>query len=106
MSLLINVDFLNLFLDEDSFEFNNKSCFYKNSNENVLVFYEDQLINDEKIEKEFFSGTELTFRCVDIGKFNLIGSIKRKCINGEWDGEDPICYGLSQQHDYARQFYI
>ena len=29
------------------------------------------------------------------------GSSTRRCIGGSWDGEDPICVGLSQHHDYS-----
>ena len=92
------------FLDENEFT-NNKSCYYKKPRENVFIFLKDQIINFNE-EKEFPSQTELTFRCADIGKFSLIGSVKRKCVAGQWDGDDPFCYGLSQRHNYASEFSL
>jgi len=77
----------------------NKSCVYLNTDPNIWAF-----IGDERIEEysELVAGTELVIRCKDIGKYNLIGSKRRKCVYGEWDGEKPECFGLSQENDYAR----
>lgn len=36
-----------------------------------------------------------------LGKYVLEGSSTRRCVGGSWDGEDPICVGLSQHHDYS-----
>lgn len=55
---------------------------------------------------EFPAETVLVFRCKDIGKFSMIGSVRRTCINGEWDGIKPACFGLSQENDYARMSFI
>lgn len=33
----------------------------------------------------------------------LEGSDSRRCVGGSWDGEDPICVGLSQHHDYSTE---
>jgi hypothetical protein len=46
------------------------------------------------------------FRCIDIGKFAMIGSSRRKCTNGEWDGQRPVCFGLNQENDYARKYKV
>ena len=40
-------------------------------------------------------------RCVDIGKYAMIGSSRRRCVGGEWDGQKPVCFGLNQENDYA-----
>ncbi|CAG0920180.1 unnamed protein product [Notodromas monacha] len=42
-----------------------------------------------------------TSRCVDIGKYSMTGSSRRKCVKGEWVGKPPTCLGLSQEYDYA-----
>lgn len=77
------------------------SCTYLNTDPNVWAF-----IGDHKIDEyeEFAAETEIFIRCKDIGKYNLIGSKTRKCYYGEWDGEKPACFGLSQENDYAREF--
>ena len=38
-----------------------------------------------------------------LGKYVLEGSATRRCVGGSWDGEDPICVGLSQHHDYSTE---
>ena len=47
---------------------------------------------------------ELTFLVKNVhftGKYVLSGSSLRRCVGGSWDGEDPICVGLSQHHEYS-----
>ncbi|XP_055934154.1 sushi, von Willebrand factor type A, EGF and pentraxin domain-containing protein 1-like isoform X3 [Argiope bruennichi] len=82
--------------DEDR---RNKSCVFLNTEPNLVAFMGDELIVDE--ETEHPPHTELVFRCKDIGKYSLIGSVRRRCIHGDWDGVKPSCYGLSQENDYA-----
>ncbi|XP_023218660.1 sushi, von Willebrand factor type A, EGF and pentraxin domain-containing protein 1-like isoform X2 [Centruroides sculpturatus] len=77
----------------------NKSCIYRNSEPHLVAFQGDRKITEEF--SEFPPFTELIFRCRDIGKFSLRGSIRRRCENGEWDGVKPSCFGLSQENDYA-----
>ncbi|RWS31978.1 Sushi: von Willebrand factor type A: EGF and pentraxin domain-containing protein 1-like protein [Leptotrombidium deliense] len=82
-------------------ELANRSCAYLpeiTKGENVLAFYGDDSLEDYR---EFPPSTVLIFRCVDIGKFSLVGSTRRKCSLGDWDGVRPACFGLSQEHDYA-----
>lgn len=43
----------------------------------------------------------ILFRCVDIGKFHMVGSSVRTCIHSEWNGNKPTCFGLNQENDYA-----
>ncbi|CAG2116797.1 unnamed protein product, partial [Medioppia subpectinata] len=76
----------------------NNTCVYTNVDPNVWAF-----IGDQRIEEytELSAGTQLIIRCKDIGKYNLIGSKTRKCVYGEWDGDRPQCFGLSQENDYA-----
>ncbi len=88
---------------QSSEERKNKSCTYLNSDPNVWAFIGDQRINEYE---ELPAETELIIRCKDIGKYNLIGSRRRKCLYGEWDGEKPACFGLSQENDYARMHSI
>ena len=42
-------------------------------------------------------------RCSDIGKYALLGSVRRRCSRGEWTGMKPVCFGLNQENDFARQ---
>lgn len=42
-------------------------------------------------------------RCVDIGKYHMIGSNNRTCIRSRWTGQKPHCYGLNQENDYAME---
>lgn len=41
------------------------------------------------------------FRCVDIGKYQMLGNNILTCIHSEWNGIKPICTGLNQENDYA-----
>ncbi|XP_073987217.1 hig-anchoring scaffold protein isoform X2 [Rhodnius prolixus] len=76
----------------------NTTCLFTNSEPNVATFYQDQLVTEESVE--FPSGAELQFRCADIGKFAMIGSNRRRCNAGSWDGVRPACFGLNQENDY------
>lgn len=89
--------------DIDLEELANRTCIYApetTKGENVLAFHGDTLLEDYE---EYAPGTELTFRCNDIGKYSMTGSGTRKCSYGDWDSVRPSCYGLSQEHDYARK---
>ncbi|GIX99185.1 sushi, von Willebrand factor type A, EGF and pentraxin domain-containing protein 1 [Caerostris darwini] len=77
----------------------NRSCVFLNTEPNLVAFQGDELIEDEETEHPPHS--ELVFRCKDIGKYSLVGSVRRRCVHGDWDGVKPSCYGLSQENDYA-----
>nr|XP_014289884.1 sushi, von Willebrand factor type A, EGF and pentraxin domain-containing protein 1 isoform X2 [Halyomorpha halys] len=77
----------------------NTTCLFKNTEPNVATFYMDQPVTEDSVEFPF--GAVLTFRCTDIGKFAIIGTSVRKCVDGEWDGQRPSCFGLNQENDYA-----
>uniref|UniRef100_A0A1B6MNE1 Sushi, von Willebrand factor type A, EGF and pentraxin domain-containing protein 1 n=3 Tax=Cicadellinae TaxID=33370 RepID=A0A1B6MNE1_9HEMI len=77
----------------------NSTCIFRNTEPNVVTFYRDQPIKEDVVE--FMSGTVLLFRCADIGKYAMIGSSRRRCSQGEWDGQRPVCFGLNQENDYA-----
>ncbi|XP_039298453.1 sushi, von Willebrand factor type A, EGF and pentraxin domain-containing protein 1 isoform X2 [Nilaparvata lugens] len=77
----------------------NSTCTFRNTEPNVSTFYRDQPVTEEQVE--FPSGAILLFRCADIGKYAMIGSQRRKCSQGEWDGQRPVCFGLNQENDYA-----
>ena len=47
--------------------------------------YEDESQPPERFEP----GAELVFRCTDIGKYRLEGSVRRRCVGGTWDGTQP-----------------
>lgn len=51
--------------------------------------------------RKLFSFYFILNRCVDIGKFEMIGSNERTCIHSEWTGVKPVCNGLNQENDYA-----
>ncbi|XP_021948742.1 sushi, von Willebrand factor type A, EGF and pentraxin domain-containing protein 1 isoform X2 [Folsomia candida] len=77
----------------------NGSCKYKNLDKYVATFFTDRQVGSG--DAEFPTGTVLTSRCVDIGKFRLKGSVRRRCVSGQWLGITPKCEGLSQFYDYA-----
>uniref|UniRef100_T1J421 Sushi domain-containing protein n=1 Tax=Strigamia maritima TaxID=126957 RepID=T1J421_STRMM len=77
----------------------NRSCVFRNTEPHLVTFYGDMRITDETME--FPPGTELVSRCRDVGKYARLGSVRRRCIGGEWDGVKPTCFGLSQENDYA-----
>uniref|UniRef100_A0A1B6DCY4 Sushi, von Willebrand factor type A, EGF and pentraxin domain-containing protein 1 n=2 Tax=Clastoptera arizonana TaxID=38151 RepID=A0A1B6DCY4_9HEMI len=77
----------------------NSTCIFRNSEPYVSTFYRDQPITEDVVE--FTSGSVLYFRCTDIGKYAMIGSSRRRCSQGEWDGQRPSCFGLNQENDYA-----
>ncbi|KAL1115089.1 hypothetical protein AAG570_007120 [Ranatra chinensis] len=77
----------------------NTTCVFRNSEMNVATFYMDQPVTEDIVE--FPSGALLMFRCMDIGKYAMIGSNRRRCVNGEWEGQRPVCFGLNQENDYA-----
>lgn len=57
----------------------------------------------QRRDKKLFPIILFIHRCVDIGKFELIGSNERTCIHSEWTGIKPICNGLNQENDYASE---
>ncbi|KAF8794979.1 Locomotion-related protein Hikaru genki like protein [Argiope bruennichi] len=77
----------------------NKSCLFQRPNPDVVAF-----VNDKKVKVDsakFPAGTEVVYRCVDIGKYSFEGSSRRRCVGGQWTGTEPLCLGLSQEYDYA-----
>jgi hypothetical protein len=113
----------------------NSSCMYKKVDPNVVTFYNDQIIIQETMEFPHGTITVCTInsydqlsvyvisvsftsslfkllhsiqtsRCVDVGKFRLEGAVRRKCLSGQWMGLSSKCEGLSQVHDYAREFQL
>ena len=38
---------------------------------------------------------------LNLGKYMIKGSIRRRCIGGKWDGLQPKCIGLNQHYDYS-----
>ncbi|XP_023215883.1 sushi, von Willebrand factor type A, EGF and pentraxin domain-containing protein 1-like isoform X3 [Centruroides sculpturatus] len=85
--------------DEKIVEYSNKNCTFKRTDQNLVMFIGDRKLAGDLIE--FETGTEIIFRCRDIGKYQLRGSIRLRCRGGKWDGIPPICIGLSQESDYA-----
>lgn len=77
----------------------NRSCVFRNTEPNLEAFQGDRRITDDTLH--FPPGSELVFRCKDIGKYSLVGSVRRRCVYGDWDGVKPSCFGLSQENDYA-----
>ncbi|KAJ8978205.1 hypothetical protein NQ317_014721 [Molorchus minor] len=80
---------------------NNSTCIFRNQEPNVISFYNDQHIREDVVE--FPAGALLVSRCVDIGKFAMIGPNQRRCMGGEWDGLKPTCFGLNQANDYSME---
>ncbi|PRD33466.1 UNVERIFIED_CONTAM: hypothetical protein NCL1_17491 [Trichonephila clavipes] len=81
----------------------NKSCIFRRPNPDVVAF-----VNDKKVKVDsakFPAGTEVVYRCVDIGKYSFEGSARRRCVGGQWTGTEPLCLGLSQEYDYARKAF-
>ncbi|CAN7994318.1 unnamed protein product, partial [Ixodes hexagonus] len=77
----------------------NRSCVFRNAEPNLEAFLGDRRVTEDAVHLP--PGTELVFRCKDIGKYSLIGSTRRRCVYGDWDGIKPSCFGLSQENDYA-----
>ncbi|XP_057654276.1 uncharacterized protein LOC130892677 isoform X12 [Diorhabda carinulata] len=80
---------------------NNSTCIFRNQEPNVISFFNDQQIREDVVE--FPAGAVLISRCIDIGKFAMIGPNKRRCMGGEWDGVKPACFGLNQANDYSME---
>lgn len=77
----------------------NTSCSFRNSEPNVVSFFNDQQITEDLVE--FPNGSVLVSRCVDIGKYAFSGANVRECVNGKWNSSKPVCFGLNQENDYA-----
>ena len=75
-----------------------KSCILELDDE-VVAFLDDKEVDDKS---KIRVGDLITFRCSDIGKFKFVGSNKRKCVGGRFDGIEPLCKGLNQNYEYAR----
>ncbi|XP_065167243.1 CUB and sushi domain-containing protein 3-like isoform X3 [Atheta coriaria] len=80
---------------------NNSTCLFRNQEPNVISFYNDQHIREDVVE--FPAGATLVSRCIDIGKYAMIGPNIRHCMGGEWDGPKPSCFGLNQENDYSME---
>lgn len=52
---------------------NNSTCIFRNQEKNVISFYNDQQIREDVVE--FPTGAILISRCVDIGKYYMLGEI-------------------------------
>ncbi|GIY12307.1 sushi, von Willebrand factor type A, EGF and pentraxin domain-containing protein 1 [Caerostris extrusa] len=78
----------------------NKSCLFVRPNPDVVAF-----VNDKKVKVDsakFPAGTEVVYRCVDIGKYSFEGSARRRCVGGQWTGTEPfVPGGCPQEYDYA-----
>ncbi|XP_068247282.1 sushi, von Willebrand factor type A, EGF and pentraxin domain-containing protein 1-like isoform X1 [Palaemon carinicauda] len=77
----------------------NKSCIWKKSESRVVTFHGDLELTE--LVMEFPPGTELVSRCSDIGKYAFVGSVRRRCVDGEWTGESPKCFGLNRDFSYS-----
>ncbi|XP_017849130.1 uncharacterized protein LOC108604254 isoform X1 [Drosophila busckii] len=84
-----------------SFNCENGTCLFRNNEANVVSFYNDLEIREDIVE--FPPGATIISRCVDIGKFSMMGSHERTCIHSEWTNTKPICSGLNQENDYAME---
>ncbi|KAK7074282.1 hypothetical protein SK128_025923 [Halocaridina rubra] len=80
----------------------NRSCLWKRTQPTLVTFHGDLELTEKVME--FPAGTELVSRCVDIGKYAFVGSIRRRCVNGDWTGESPTCFGLNRDYDYSRKY--
>lgn len=49
----------------------NSTCVFRNQEPNVISFYNDQEIKEDVIE--FPAGALLISRCIDIGKYAMVG---------------------------------
>lgn len=49
----------------------NSTCIFRNQEPNVISFYNDQEIREDVVE--FPAGASLVSRCIDIGKYAMIG---------------------------------
>uniref|UniRef100_A0A336LXT8 CSON007528 protein n=1 Tax=Culicoides sonorensis TaxID=179676 RepID=A0A336LXT8_CULSO len=90
--------------DEDGFSnvpLINGSCIFRNNEPHIISFYNDLEIREEYVE--FPPDSIIITRCVDIGKYAMIGSSERKCIKSKWTGSKPHCIGLNQENDYAME---
>ncbi|EAA12905.5 AGAP007761-PA [Anopheles gambiae str. PEST] len=79
----------------------NGSCMFRNNEPHVVSFYNDLEIREDIVE--FPPGTTIISRCVDIGKYAMIGTSVRTCVRSEWSGQKPSCFGLNQENDYAME---
>ena len=79
------------------------SCSLADPGMNVSVFDGSELIKN--FSMKFPHDTILRIRCVDIGRFQLIGPREIICQNGQWSSDQaPVCEGLSQEYDFDRKF--
>ncbi|KAJ2938869.1 hypothetical protein O0L34_g17677 [Tuta absoluta] len=79
---------------------NNSTCTFRNEEPHVVSFFNDLEITETV---DFPPGSVIVSRCSDIGKYAFTGSQVRRCVNGEWDGTKPSCFGLNQENDYAME---
>ncbi|XP_058446633.1 sushi, von Willebrand factor type A, EGF and pentraxin domain-containing protein 1 isoform X1 [Malaya genurostris] len=79
----------------------NGSCVFRNNEPHVVSFYNDLEIREDIVE--FPPATTIISRCVDIGKYAMIGTSVRTCVHSEWTGQKPSCFGLNQENDYAME---
>ncbi|KXJ69876.1 hypothetical protein RP20_CCG025560 [Aedes albopictus] len=79
----------------------NGSCMFRNNEPHVVSFYNDLEIREDIVE--FPPATTIISRCIDIGKYAMIGTSVRTCVRSEWTGQKPSCFGLNQENDYAME---
>ncbi|XP_055918542.1 sushi, von Willebrand factor type A, EGF and pentraxin domain-containing protein 1-like, partial [Eupeodes corollae] len=79
----------------------NGTCLFHNNERNVVSFYNDLEIREDIVE--FPPGATIISRCADIGKYAMVGNKERTCIHSEWTTNQPTCFGLNQENDYAME---
>lgn len=79
----------------------NGTCLFHNNEKNVVSFYNDLEIREDVVE--FPPGATIISRCADIGKYAMVGNKERTCIHSEWTTNQPTCFGLNQENDYAME---
>ena len=80
-----------------------KPCYFTDPGVNVSIFNGYELLTN--FSEPFVHDTILTARCLDIGRFQLIGPKEFVCQNGQWSNDQmPVCDGLSQEYNYDREY--
>ena len=67
--------------------------------DNVVAFNHNEKISSGSSVR---LGDTLVQRCSDVGKFKFSGSVRRKCVGPEFDGQPGECEGLNQHYDYSK----
>ena len=64
----------------------------------LYSLFETQKMSPKCLTPSFFG-----YKNCILGKYRLEGSSRRRCVGGSWDGEEAVCVGLSQHHDYSTE---